>query len=61
MCVHVFPISFQTDILDINDIFRDLGTLVSEQGDMIGVQLTLKVHVYIRTVVYMYYKLKYIC
>ena len=48
MCVHVFPISFQTDILDINDIFRDLGTLVSEQGDMIGVQLTLKVHVYIQ-------------
>ncbi len=26
----------QHDIVDINDIFRDLGTMVNEQGDMIG-------------------------
>jgi t-SNARE complex subunit (syntaxin) len=26
----------ENDILDINDIFRDLGTMVHEQGDVIG-------------------------
>ncbi len=29
-------LQWQHDILDINDIFRDLGTMVHEQGDMIG-------------------------
>ncbi len=33
---------FQHDILDVNDIFRDLGTMVHEQGDMIGECLFLK-------------------
>jgi len=27
---------FQSDITNINDIFRDLGMMVHEQGDMIG-------------------------
>ena len=26
----------QTDIVDINDIFRDLATLVHDQGDLAG-------------------------
>ena len=26
----------QSDILDINEIFRDLGTLVHEQGEVVG-------------------------
>lgn len=26
----------QHDIVDINDIFRDLGTLVHDQGEVIG-------------------------
>ena len=26
----------QHDIVDINDIFRDLGTMVHEQGDLVG-------------------------
>ena len=26
----------QSDIVGINDIFRDLATLVNEQGDVIG-------------------------
>ena len=26
----------QTDILDINDIFRDLGTMVNDQGELVG-------------------------
>lgn len=28
--------SIQADITDINDIFKDLGMMVHEQGDMIG-------------------------
>ena len=38
--VHVNHIRFlfylQSDILDINEIFRELGTLVHEQGEVIG-------------------------
>jgi t-SNARE complex subunit (syntaxin) len=26
----------ETDILDINDIFRDLGTMVHDQGELVG-------------------------
>lgn len=26
----------QSDIVDINDIFKDLGMMIHEQGDMIG-------------------------
>ena len=29
-------VSIQGDIVDINDIFRDLGTLVHEQGEVVG-------------------------
>lgn len=31
----------KSDIVDINDIFKDLGMLVHEQGDMIGEDLSL--------------------
>lgn len=31
----------QADITDINDIFKDLGMMVHEQGDMIGELLSL--------------------
>ena len=27
---------FQSDILDVNEIFKDLATLVNEQGETIG-------------------------
>ena len=27
---------FQSDIIDINEIFKDLATLVHEQGEQIG-------------------------
>lgn len=27
---------FQSDITDVNDIFKDLGMMVHDQGDMIG-------------------------
>lgn len=27
---------FQSAIVDVNEIFRDLGAMVTEQGDMIG-------------------------
>ena len=27
---------FKGDILDINEIFKDLATMVYEQGDMVG-------------------------
>jgi len=27
---------FQADIVDVNMIFKDLGTMVHEQGEMIG-------------------------
>lgn len=33
--------STQADITDINDIFKDLGMMVHEQGDMIGELLSL--------------------
>ena len=26
----------QNDIMDVNEIFRDLGTMIHEQGEMIG-------------------------
>jgi len=32
----VIPFLPQHDILEINDIFRDLGRMVFEQGDLIG-------------------------
>lgn len=28
--------TFQSDILDVNEIFKDLATLVNEQGETIG-------------------------
>lgn len=34
--MNISPPPNQHDILDINDIFRDLGTMVHEQGDTIG-------------------------
>ena len=42
LCMALLMCNFvmlQHDILDINDIFRDLGTMVHEQGDMIGIVL----------------------
>lgn len=33
---HLSFLSLQSDITDINDIFKDLGMMVHEQGDMIG-------------------------
>lgn len=35
MC-KTYSFFFQSDITDINEIFRDLGMMVYEQGDMIG-------------------------
>ncbi len=35
MC-KTYSLVFQSDITDINEIFRDLGMMVHEQGDMIG-------------------------
>ena len=32
----LFVFLFQSDILDVNQIFKDLGTMVYEQGEMIG-------------------------
>lgn len=37
----VLVCSIQHDILDINDIFRDLGTMVHEQGGMVGESIQL--------------------
>lgn len=31
-----YSLMFQSDITDINTIFKDLAVLVHEQGDMIG-------------------------
>ena len=27
---------FQSDVLDVNEIFRDLGAMISEQGEMLS-------------------------
>ena len=35
-CMMMSSLHMQHDIVDINEIFRDLGTMVHEQGDMIG-------------------------
>lgn len=29
-------VSLQADIMDINEIFKDLGMMIHEQGDVIG-------------------------
>lgn len=29
-------VSLQSDIMDINEIFKDLGMMIHEQGDVIG-------------------------
>jgi len=34
--VRMIVFIFQADILDVNQIFRDLGMLVHEQGEVIG-------------------------
>ena len=34
--VNFFVRSFQGDVLDINEIFRELGTMIHEQGEVIG-------------------------
>ena len=39
VCVCVCRV-LQTDILDINDIFRDLGTMVHDQGELVGKALS---------------------
>ena len=31
-----FTLFFQSDILDVNEIFKDLGTMIQEQGETIG-------------------------
>ena len=38
LCVSMCMIDFvlQADILDVNQIFRDLGMLVHEQGEVVG-------------------------
>lgn len=36
MSVSAMIISFQADIMDINEIFKDLGMMIHEQGDVIG-------------------------
>ena len=35
MFIH-FIFSFQSDILDVNQIFKDLAVMIHDQGDMIG-------------------------
>ena len=35
------PITLQSDILDVNEIFKELGTMVYEQGDMIGMYINI--------------------
>ncbi len=35
----------QHDITDINDIFRDLGSMVNDQGEMIGKRKCVLVYV----------------
>ena len=35
-CMCTLYIALQNDILDINDIFRDLGTMVHDQGELVG-------------------------
>lgn len=34
MCINDFFL--QADIMDINEIFKDLGMMIHEQGDVIG-------------------------
>lgn len=36
MSTNVMIVSLQADIMDINEIFKDLGMMIHEQGDMIG-------------------------
>lgn len=33
---NVMIVSLQSDIMDINEIFKDLGMMIHEQGDVIG-------------------------
>lgn len=34
--VNAMTVSLQADIMDINEIFKDLGMMIHEQGDVIG-------------------------
>ena len=34
--IYIFTFLFQSDITDVNQIFKDLAMLVHEQGDVIG-------------------------
>lgn len=34
--VNAMIVSLQADIMDINEIFKDLGMMIHEQGDVIG-------------------------
>lgn len=36
MSINVLIVSLQADIMDINEIFKDLGMMIHEQGDVIG-------------------------
>lgn len=36
MYKHEHLLCLQADILDINEIFKDLGMMIHEQGDVIG-------------------------
>lgn len=36
MSINAMIVSMQADIMDINEIFKDLGMMIHEQGDVIG-------------------------
>ena len=36
MSINATIASLQADIMDINEIFKDLGMMIHEQGDVIG-------------------------
>lgn len=36
MSITAMLVSLQADIMDINEIFKDLGMMIHEQGDVIG-------------------------
>ena len=47
-----FKNNFQSDIYDVNQIFKDLGMLVHEQGEVIGKNESLHIVVAIFKTIY---------
>jgi len=56
--IDCFLLLLQKDIVDVNQIFKDLGMLVHDQGEILGIILCLTVFLFCNNKTLMYFNIK---